>query len=154
MNFEIFMKIAINEAIKSSSYEDVPVGALIVINDHIISRAHNEVERKNDSTRHAELLAIQRAIRKVGYKHLLNATLVTTLEPCPMCAGAILLARIPKVVFGAFDHKAGSCGSIFNIVQNKNLNHWTEVIGGILQNECSTLLKNFFIQLRNEKNVK
>lgn len=151
MDLEKVMRTAINEAKKALRFGDVPVGALIFVNHMIISKAYNEVEKNSDATRHAEFVAIQKAIKKVGYKHLLDATLVTTLEPCPMCAGAIVLARIPRVVFGAYDPKSGAGGSVLNVLNNNKLNHRVEVIGGILEKECSELLKGFFQNLRNEK---
>lgn len=153
MIFEKVMRDAIIEARKAIEFGDVPVGALIFVNDKIISKAHNEVEKNSDAIRHAELISIQKAIKKVGYKHLLNATLVTTLEPCPMCAGAIVLARIPRVIFGAYDSKSGAGGSVLNILNNNKLNHQVEVIGGILEKECSELLKSFFQNLRNENKL-
>lgn len=151
MDFEKLMRVAINEAKKALEFGDVPVGALILVDDKIISKSHNEVEKNSDAIRHAELNSIQTAIKKVGYKHLLDATLVTTLEPCPMCAGAIVLARIPRVVFGAYDPKSGAGGSVLNILNNNKLNHRVKVISGILEKECFELLKDFFKNLRNEK---
>jgi len=145
---DFFMKFAILESKKSLKSGDVPVGAIIVKDNKIISRAHNQIEKKGDSTAHAELLAIQKAIKKLGYKHLLDCTLYVTLEPCAMCAGAIVLARIPRVVFGATDPKTGACGSLYNIVNDKRLNHRCEVISGVLEDECSKLLKDFFKKLR------
>lgn len=151
MDFEKLMQVAINEAKKALEFGDVPVGALILIDGKIISKSHNEVEKNSNSIRHAELNTIQKAIKKVGYKHLFDATLVTTLEPCPMCAGAIVLARIPRVVFGAYDYKSGAGGSVLNILNNNKLNHRVQVIGGILEKECFELLRDFFKNLRNEK---
>lgn len=151
MDFEKFMLIAIEEAKKSLESMDIPVGALIILDNKIVAKAHNEVEKKRDSTRHAEMLVIQKAIKKCGYKHLLRATLVTTLEPCPMCAGAIVLARIKRVIFAAYDPKSGAAGSVLDILQNEKLNHRVEVTGGILAKESSILLKSFFKILRSEK---
>ena len=142
------IQIALSEAKKSLISADVPVGAIIVKDNKIISRAHNQIEQKGDSTAHAELLAIQKAIKKIGYKHLLDCTLYVTLEPCSMCAGAIVLARIPRVVYGATDPKTGACGSLYNIINDNRLNHRCEVISGVLEDECSKLLKDFFKKLR------
>ncbi|MGQ9819101.1 MAG: tRNA adenosine(34) deaminase TadA [Candidatus Kapaibacteriales bacterium] len=150
MDFEKLMRLAIIEAKKALKSGDVPVGALILIDDKIISKAYNQVEKNSNAIHHAELISIKKAIKKVGYKHLLNSTLVTTLEPCSMCAGAIVLARISRVIFGAYDFKSGAGGSVLNILNNKSLNHRVELIGGILERECSELIQNFFQNLRNE----
>ncbi|MGB9770506.1 MAG: tRNA adenosine(34) deaminase TadA [Candidatus Kapaibacteriota bacterium] len=148
MDYEYFMKIALKEARKSFESEDVPVGAVIVKDGKIIARAHNEVEKRKDATRHAELLALSEAFKKVGYKHLLGSTVFTTLEPCPMCAGALVLARVKTVVFAAKDPKSGAGGSVINILSHSALNHKIEVIGGVLEEESSQLLKDFFSKLR------
>lgn len=145
-----YMEIALDEAKKALLSGDVPVGAIIVYNGEIISREHNRVEELSDATAHAELLAIKDAIKKVGYKHLLDATMYVTLEPCSMCAGAIVLARLKRLVFAARDQKAGACSSVFNIVQSSQLNHFVEVTQGIMENESSKMLSTFFKQLRNK----
>lgn len=147
-----FMREALIEAEKALKYGDVPIGAIVVRDGKIISRACNQVEHLNDSTAHAEMLAIRAAIDKVGYKHLLNCTIYVTLEPCAMCSGAIVLARIPVLVYGAKDPKAGASGSLYKITDDKRLNHCCEVIGGILEEECSAILKIFFSELRNKNN--
>jgi tRNA(adenine34) deaminase len=146
-----YMEIALDEAKKALLSGDVPVGAIIVYNGEIISREHNRVEELNDATAHAELLAIKDAIKKVGYKHLLDSTIYVTLEPCSMCAGAIVLARLKRLVFAARDQKAGACSSVFNIVQSSQLNHFVELTQGIMENESSTMLSTFFKKLRNKE---
>jgi tRNA(adenine34) deaminase len=145
-----YMEIAIEEAKKALETGDVPIGAVIVLNDEIISQEHNRVEELSDATAHAEILAIKAAIRKIGYKHLLNCTMYVTLEPCSMCAGAIVLTRIKRLVYAASDPKAGACSSIFNIVQAPQLNHFVETTQGIMKDESSSMLTTFFKQLRNK----
>jgi tRNA(adenine34) deaminase len=146
----LFMKAALNEAKKCSKYEDVPIGAVVVCDYKIIGRGYNQVEKLNDPTAHAESLAIKKAIKKINSKYLNDCTLYVTLEPCPMCAGAIVLARIKTVVFGASDAKAGSCGTLYNIIEDKRLNHRCEVVRGVIEEECSYLLKDFFQKLRGK----
>lgn len=146
-----YMKLAIKEAQKSLLIDEVPIGAIIVQNGKIIARAHNCVETKKNSLKHAEIIAIEKAIKKTGYKHLLDCTLYVTLEPCTMCAGAIVLSRIPKIVFGAYDAKAGCCGTVYNICGDGKLNHKPEIVAGVLQNECADMLSNFFSVLRAKK---
>lgn len=141
----------IMEAEKSEDSEDVPVGCIIVQDNKIIGRGFNQVEKKGNPLAHAEIQAINQAVRKTGYKHLQDCTMYVTLEPCSMCAGAIVLARIPRLVIGASDPKTGACGSVLNIVQKKELNHQVEITRGVLGKECSALLKNFFKKLRQKK---
>lgn len=148
MEHEKFMELAIAESMKCNRSMDIPVGCIIVRNSQVIAKAHNEVEKRLDPTAHSELLAIRKAIKKIGYKHLSDCILYTTLEPCSMCAGAIVLARIPTVVWGADDPKNGAGGSVVNLLQNPKLNHRVKIIRGILADECSLLLKNFFKVLR------
>ena len=145
---EYFMSQALKEAKKALLHNDVPIGAVIVKDNKIIAKAHNQVEKNNDSTAHAELIAIKKAMKKIGYKHLLDCDLFVTLEPCSMCAGAIVLARIKNLYFATDDPKAGACGSILNIPNNKRLNHQVNIYSGILQYECSIIIKDFFKQLR------
>lgn len=147
----LFMFEAIAEAKKALASADVPIGAVIVQDGIIIGRGYNQTELLGDSTAHAELLAIKQAIKHSGYKHLLDSTIYVTLEPCAMCAGAIVLARIGRVVFGASDPKAGACKSLFSICSDERLNHRCEVVSGVLEKECATLLKDFFAELRNTK---
>ncbi len=149
---EYYIKEAIKQARKCSSSEDVPVGAVIVRQRQIIARGYNQVEKKNNATLHAEMIAIERAIKKVGYKHLLDCDIYVTLEPCPMCCGAIVLARLRRLVFGAFDPKTGAAASLYNIASDERLNHRLEVLGGVCEKECSLMLKDFFKKLRERKN--
>jgi len=148
------MRIALSEAKKSLLTGDVPIGAIVVIDGKIISRGHNKVEKNKCPTSHAEIIAIEKAAKRIGYKHLLDCDLFVTLEPCAMCSGAIVLARIKRLFFGTTDPKSGASVSLFNIPQDKRLNHQIELVPNILQNECSQLLKDFFINLRTiKKNV-
>lgn len=128
--------------------DDVPVGAVCVWNGEIIGRGHNARELLGDPTAHAELLAIRAAAAHLGRSHLDGATLYVTLEPCAMCAGAIWLARLSRVVFGAWDDKAGACGSVFDVPRDPRLNHRTQVRGGVLEDECAAMLREFFASRR------
>ena len=143
------MAVAIEEAEKALLTGDVPIGAVIVRNGVIIAKAHNQVEALKDPTAHCELLAIRSAVAAIGDKQLTDCALYVTLEPCSMCAGAIVLARIAEVVFGASDPKTGACGSLYIIADDDRLNHQAKIIGGIMESECSTPLKQFFNKLRN-----
>jgi tRNA(adenine34) deaminase len=151
ISHEYFMKFALNEASKTRKAKDVPVGAVVVHNNKIIGKGYNKVEQQIDTTCHAELTAIKLAIKKLNTKNLTGCSLYVTLEPCPMCAGAIVLARFKTVVFGASDPKSGACGSVYNIIQDERLNHRCEVISGILESKCSDLLTDFFTRLRAGK---
>ena len=144
----LWMKEAVVEAKKARAQEEVPVGALLVGNGQVIGRGYNVTEQRQDPTGHAEMMAIRQAAINAGSRRLLDATLYVTLEPCAMCAGAIVLARIPRLVFGAFDPKTGACGSLRNVVQDRRLNHRCELIGGVLEEECAALLTRFFSGLR------
>lgn len=148
MEHEKYMLLALKEAKKSLKTGDIPVGALAVLDGKVIARAHNEKEKRNDSTAHAELLCLQKAAKKLGTWRLTKVDLYSTLEPCPMCAGAIVLARIKTLIYGTEDPKAGAAGSVMNILNNKNLNHKVNVIKNALKEECSELLKTFFKTLR------
>lgn len=152
-NPEYFMLQALKEAEKALQHNDVPIGAVIVKDDKIIAKGHNQVEKNNDSTAHAELIVIKKAIKKIGYKHLLDCDLYVTLEPCSMCIGAIILARLRNLFFATDDMKSGACGSILNIPNEKRLNHKVNYFSGILQEESSMMLKDFFKKLRNNKTV-
>jgi len=145
------MQEALKEAQKAFQEDEVPVGAVIVHQDKIIARGHNQVERLKDPTAHAEIIAITSAANSLGTKWLNQTSLYVTIEPCSMCAGALVLARIKNLYFGASDPKTGACGSIINIVNHKRLNHRVKVIKGIFQEECSSLLKDFFKKKRNKK---
>ena len=146
----VYMKSAIAEAEKAYAEGETPVGAVIVRDGEIIASAHNMTERLNDSTAHAELMAIQAAEKATGDRRLTGCALYVTMEPCPMCAGAIINSRIKRVVFGAYDPKAGSCGSVNNLFSFP-YNHSPEVEGGFMQDECALLLKHFFAELRRTK---
>lgn len=142
------MQAALDQARQALTHDDVPVGALVVIDGEIIARRHNERELQGDPTAHAEVLAIRDACASVGSSRLDGATLVTTLEPCPMCAGAAWLARVGRVVFGADDPKAGALGSLYNLGADPRLNHEFAVVPGIRREECATLLTDFFASKR------
>lgn len=148
---EFYMRKAINEAKKAEKLNEVPIGAVIVFNDEIIARGYNVREKIQSTLSHAELMAIQQANEKIGSWRLEDCTLYVTLEPCPMCAGAIVQSRIKRVVFGAYDPKAGCCGTLMNLLHDTRFNHQAETIGGVLEKECSMLLTNFFRQLRNKE---
>jgi tRNA(adenine34) deaminase len=149
MNDILFMKQAIKRAKKASLRGEVPVGAIIVKDDRIISSGYNQRERKHNALLHAEIIAINRACKKLRAWRLEDCTLYVTLEPCPMCAGAIINSRIKRVVFGGYDKKAGVLGSVFNISDYK-FNHKYEVTGGVLAAECTALLSDFFAELRKK----
>ena len=144
------MQEALKEAQKAFCEEEVPVGAVIVHQGKIIARGHNQVERLKDPTAHAEIIAITSAANYLGTKWLNGASLYVTIEPCSMCAGALVLARIKNLYFGASDPKTGASGSVINIVNHKKLNHRIKVTKGIFQTECSSLLKDFFKKKRKE----
>jgi tRNA(adenine34) deaminase len=150
----LWMKEAVVEAEKARAQEEVPVGALLVRDGRVIGRGYNVTEQQQDPTGHAEMMAIRQAALRAESRRLLDATLYVTLEPCAMCAGAIVLARIPRLVFGAFDPKTGACGSLRNVVQDGRLNHRCELIGGVLEEECTALLKRFFSGLRAAGDLK
>ena len=152
MTDEYFMQIALEEAKKAYDLGEVPVGAVIVQEDNVISKAHNLREIEKQAIAHAEILAIEKACNTLGGWRLPRCTLYVTLEPCPMCAGAIINSRIDRVVFGAYDFKAGSCGSIVNLFE-LDYNHKPILCGGVLQEECVSLLKSFFKELRKKKNT-
>ncbi|NLY54550.1 MAG: nucleoside deaminase [Firmicutes bacterium] len=146
---ESFMREALVEAQKAYELGETPVGAVIVRGGAIIARAHNLRETRRDATAHAELLAIRQANELLGGWRLTRCTLYVTLEPCPMCAGAIVQARVPQLVFGAHDPKAGACGSVMDLVRDPRLNHQVEVCSGILADTSSQLLRRFFAELRH-----
>ena len=148
---EIFMKEALKEAKKAYNKLEVPVGAVIVKDGKVIARAHNIKEEKKDTTKHAEILAISKASKKLESWRLTDCEMYVTLEPCSMCAGALINARIKKVYIGTMDEKTGACGSVFNLLKDYTFNHQVEVETGILQEECEALLKKFFQELRKSK---
>lgn len=143
---ERFMQLALEEAREALALDEVPVGAVLVKQGKVIARAHNLCEAANDATMHAELICIRDASRELG-SHLEGCTLYCTLEPCVMCAGAAILARLSRIVFGAFDLRAGCCGSVADVTDHW-FNHSIEVIGGVMEQECVTLLQQFFEQKR------
>lgn len=148
---ELFMQKAIEEAIKAQKIREVPIGAVIVRNDNIISTGYNKRETQQNALLHAEIEAINKACKELGSWRLIDCELYVTLEPCAMCAGAIINSRIKKLIFGAKDHKAGSCGSVINLFELR-YNHRPEIVSGILQKKCGNLLSNFFENLRKNKN--
>lgn len=148
---EQWMLSAIAEAGKAQTKGEVPIGCVIVQNNRIIARGHNVRETSQDPAGHAELIAIRKAARKLGSWRLLNTVLYVTLEPCTMCMGAIILARIPTVVFGCYDPKGGAAGSLFDLSNDPRLNHRVELVPRVLESECSALLSDFFAELRKRK---
>ena len=148
---EKWMREAIKQAIKAEQKDEVPIGCVIVKDDQIIARAYNQREKKQISTAHAEILAIEKACKKLGSWRLDGCELYVTLEPCPMCTGAIIQSRIDKVYFGAYDFKGGCLGSNTNLLDVKGFNHYTEVEGGLLKEECASLLTSFFRKKRKSK---
>ena len=147
-----YMNEALKEAKKAASMGEVPVGAIIVRNEEIIARGYNRTRTDKDPTAHAEMIAIREAAEVLGGWRLTDCTMYVTLEPCTMCAGAIVWSRIDELVIGAMDPKAGACGSVFNIPQEKALNHYTKIETGIMQEDCSKILSCFFEDLRSRKN--
>ncbi len=147
------MRLAIDEALKAKDKLEVPIGAVIVQNDEVIASAYNLRETEQRSVAHAELLAIDEACKKLGTWRLEDATLYVTLEPCPMCAGAIVLSRVKRVVFGAYDPKGGCAGTLLNLLEFEKFNHQAEVVGGMLAEECGNLLTTFFRELRQRKKI-
>ncbi len=145
---EYFMRLAVREAARAGEHGDVPVGALIVRAGEVLATAHNERELRQDPTAHAEILVLRAAARAVGSWRILDAALYVTLEPCAMCAGAIVLARVARVVWGAADPKAGAAGSVLEVLAEPRLNHRPDVAGGLLADECATLLSDFFASRR------
>lgn len=148
---EEFMKEALKEAKKAYNKLEIPVGAIIVKDGEIIAKAHNLKETKVDTTKHAEILAIQKASKKLKSWRLLDCEMYITLEPCSMCAGAIINSRIKKVYIGTLDKKTGAAGSVLNLFEDYKFNHSVEVEKGIMQKECENILKNFFKMLRRYK---
>jgi tRNA(adenine34) deaminase len=146
---EYWMNEALNDAKIAFEHDEVPVGAIIVYNNQIVARGYNTREQTSDATAHAEMIAIRAANQKFNAWRLSDCDLYVTLEPCPMCAGAILQARIRNVYFGASDPKAGCTGSLMNLLQDKRFNHQSNVFPGILENECSQILRDFFRKLRS-----
>jgi tRNA(adenine34) deaminase len=143
------MRLALEEAALAPDHDDVPVGAVVLDADGtVLARAHNDREGTGDPTAHAEVLALRAAARVRGEWRLAGCTLVVTLEPCTMCAGAIVLSRVSRVVYGAVDDKAGAAGSLWDVLRDRRLNHRPEVLAGVLADECSALLRDFFLRAR------
>lgn len=151
MKDEQYMKLAIEQAKKAEGIGEVPIGAVIVKDNEVIATGYNLRETMQTTNAHAEFLAIQVANNVIGSWRLEECTLYVTLEPCPMCAGAILQARIPRVVYGASDPKAGCAGTLYNLLQDSRFNHQSEVVAGVLEQETSELLRHFFRRLRKKK---
>jgi tRNA(adenine34) deaminase len=141
---EYFMRLALREATLALDHDDVPIGAVIVREGELIGSGHNERELRADPTAHAEMIALREAARALGSWRVLDTVMYVTLEPCAMCAGAIVLARVPRIVFGAFDPKAGAAGSVLNVLDVPQLNHRPQVESGLLGEECADLLRTFF----------
>jgi tRNA(adenine34) deaminase len=145
---EHFMRLALREAERAAEHDDVPIGCVVVLGGEVIAAAGNERELRQSPVAHCEMLAIEEAARHIGHWRLLDTTMYVTLEPCPMCAGAIVQARIPRLVFGATDDKAGASGTLFDITDDARLNHRVEVSGGLLADEAVALLQAFFAERR------
>lgn len=146
-----YMRMAIDQAFLAEEKGDVPIGAVITYQGRIVAKAHNQRQLLNDPTAHAEMIALTQAAEAIGNWRLHGCTIYVTLEPCSMCAGALVLARIDRLVFGTDDPKAGACGSLYNIVQDSRLNHRVEINAGVLAEDCKTQLQAFFQRRRDEK---
>lgn len=151
INHNIFMTKTLKLASIAERNNDVPIGCIIVHKDKIIGQGYNQVEKTRNPLNHAEIIAINEAVKNYGHKHLLDCSLYVNLEPCSMCAGAIILARIPDVYIAAEDHKTGAGGSLLNILNNESLNHRCNVNFGLHESESSAMIKNFFKKIRNQK---
>ena len=146
---EQWMKLALREAQRAYEEDEVPVGAVVINDGKVIGKGYNQIERLQDPTAHAEMIALTAAANHLGSRRLDGCTLYVTLEPCPMCAGAIVLSRLTTLVFGSFDPKAGACGTLFNIPVDQRLNHRVMVVPGVLDGESEQLLKGFFGRVRS-----
>jgi len=149
---EDFMRHALREAQAAFDEEEVPIGAIVVHETRVIAAAHNQREQLRDPTAHAEMIAITQAAEALGNWRLEGCTLYVTLEPCPMCAGAIVLARIPRIIYGAADPKAGAVTTLYQILNDPRLNHRAEVVAGVLADECGAILSRFFVEKRRGAN--
>ena len=150
-----FMSLALDEALRAYHENEVPIGAVLIDEDGIlISREHNRIEQLNDATAHAEILALRAASQKLNRRRLSDCTLYSTVEPCAMCAGALVLCRVKRIVYGVTDSKFGAAESIFNVVNNPALNHQLEVTAGVLEEDCRKLMKRFFDERRLERNCR
>ncbi len=148
---EKYMREAYKEALKAKGKDEVPVGAVVVYQDVVIARAHNQRNTKQLASAHAEMLAIEKACKKRGSWRLEDCILYVTLEPCPMCSGGIIQSRIPTVVFGAYDPKGGCFGSLLDFREVQGFNHYPDVVGGVLKEECGQILTDFFKEKRKKK---
>jgi tRNA(adenine34) deaminase len=146
---ERWMEFALREAEQAYKHKEVPIGAVVVREGRIIGRGYNQIETLRDPTAHAEMIAITAAANQLENQRLERCTLYVTLEPCSMCAGAIVLARIPRLVYGTTDPKAGACGTLYNIVQDGRLNHSVELVSGVLEQKCGAILREFFSRVRS-----
>jgi tRNA(adenine34) deaminase len=146
---EYFMRLALREATRALEHDDVPIGAIVVKDGELIGSGHNEREVRADPTAHAEVIALREAAHTLGSWRVLDAVMYVTLEPCAMCAGAIVLSRLPRVVFGAADPKAGAAGSVLNVLDVPELNHRPQVVGGLLADDSAELLRAFFASRRS-----
>jgi tRNA(adenine34) deaminase len=142
------MQAALREAEKAFDLNEVPIGCVIVRDDAVIAKGHNLTEQLRDATAHAEMMAITAASTSLESRYLTDTTLYVTIEPCAMCAGAIVLARIPRLVFGAYDAKAGACGTLYHITEDDRLNHQVHTIGGVMDRECASLVQDYFRKMR------
>lgn len=154
MDDQYFMRLALEEAQKAAKLGEIPIGAVLVQDNEIIARAHNMRETWQDATAHAEVIVIQEACKKLKRWRLSGCALYVTVEPCPMCSGAIVNGRVDRVVYGCPDIKAGGAESIFNIITNPNLNHVANVTSGVCEEECAQVMKNFFKKRRAENRIK
>jgi tRNA(adenine34) deaminase len=145
---DYFMRLAMREAERALEHEDVPIGAVLVRDGEVVAAAHNERELRQDPTAHAEIVVLRQAAQAAGSWRVLDAVMYVTLEPCAMCAGAIVLARVPRVVFGAADPKAGACGSVLDVLGEPRLNHRPVVAGELLAEECGEMISGFFASRR------
>ncbi len=145
-----YMRQALKMSLQAYDIDEVPVGAVIVHRNQVIAKAHNQVEMLKDPTAHAEMIALTQAANTINCKWLQESTLYVTIEPCCMCAGALVLARIKRLVFGSCDSKSGACGSVLNIAQHKSLNHRIEIENGVLERECASLIQDFFRKKRKK----
>lgn len=146
-----FMREALCEAEKAGAKGEIPIGAVVVFEDRIIGRGHNLRETTGDPTAHAEIIALREAARCIGHWRLIGCTLYVTLEPCPMCIGAVINGRVDRVCFGAYDPKAGCCGTLYDLPGERKFNHHPEATGGVLEEECAALLRDFFQNRRAEQ---
>ena len=152
MNDETFMKLAIEQALKAYEEDEVPIGAVLIDEGGILVCAeHNRIEQLDDATAHAEILLLRECAKKIGRRNFSTCTIYVTVEPCPMCAGALMLCRLKRLVYGTTDSKFGACESLFNVTNNPALNHQLEVTAGILESECRELMQNFFSKLRRDR---